>query len=327
MSRVSDAVLSRENLLQDFFGGWIPSDVELLQKYAHALEGVPASGELIDWLGVRTDLQMHTWLPKPADNTLQVLGLPVPDDMVHAETIEYVALAMAMERAIAHGDGAFTVMELGASYAPWCVASCVVARRLNFSRIHMTAVEASSGSIPFITAHAQKNGLTGCADVTIRPIYAAVHTADQPVYFPKIAVEKDNGAQMAISPGGIDYRGVGVEYDRVDGITLGTLCQPISRVDFLHLDLQGAEERLLTDHEFLSTLDQKIATMFLATQSRLIEGLALKAMSSYGWKLVRERPTTYTQNTRTVDINGWTTRDGGQLWLNPRYGSKHTTIS
>ena len=97
MSRVSDAVLSREKLLQDFFGGWIPSDVELLQKYAHALEGVPASGELIDWLGVRTDLQMHTWLPKPADGILQVLGLPVPDDMVHAEAIEYVALAMAME--------------------------------------------------------------------------------------------------------------------------------------------------------------------------------------------------------------------------------------
>jgi FkbM family methyltransferase len=322
-SKLQNALAARATLGQDFFGGWEPKDADFLKRYLHPLVGQAQPGELIDWLGVRTDLDMHSWLSRPESNIIHVLGLPIPNDLIHAEAIEYVAVITALERAAAHQDGAFTMMELGASYAPWCVASCVLATRMLFSRIHMTAVEASEPSVPHITAHARRNGLTDRPDVTVRPIHAAVHVRDEPVFFPRINVSKDNGAQLALERSDVDYRGLEVAHDRVEGITLTTLCQDLPRVDFIHLDLQGAEEALLADANFLQTLDTRVATLFLATQSRLIEGMALKAISAMGWRLIRERPTTFQQNSRTSDVNGWTTRDGGQLWLNPRFGSLH----
>lgn len=294
-----------------------------MQRYSHPLVGEPKAGELVDWLGIKTDLSMHGWLPRPENDIIHVLELPVPNDMVHAEAIEYIAVLMALERAAAIRDDAFTVMELGASFAPWCVASCVLAVRMLFLRIHMTAVEASEASVPHIVDHARRNGLMDRWDVSVRAMHAAVHVRDEPVYFPRINVSKDNGAQVVIQPSDVDYRGVEVAHDRVNGVTLSTLCEGMSRVDFVHLDLQGAEQALLEDAAFLRTLDTKVATLFLATQSRFIEGMALKAISAMGWQLVRERPTTFRQNNRTADVNGWTTRDGGQLWLNPRFGDLH----
>ncbi len=323
MPDVERCLEARGLLEHDFFGGWAAPDVELLKKYAHPLVGPPTAGELVDWLGVRTDLDMHAWLPRPADNIIHVLGLPVPNDMIHAEAIEYIAMIVGLERAARHADRRYTVIELGASYGPWCVSSSVLATRMRFENIHLTAVEASATSVPNIGRHAQRNGLGGRADVEIRAIHAAVHLADEFVYFPRIQVNADNGAQVALEPSQVDYRGIQVQHDRVEGISLSTLCEGFERVDFVHMDLQGAEERLLGDERFLGTLDSKVATLFLATQSRLIEGIALKTISALGWRLVRERPTTFQQNSRSNDVNGWTTRDGGQLWLNPRFGDLH----
>jgi hypothetical protein len=317
---------ARERLLFDFFGGWNVSDIELLRPYQVRASGEAVPGEILDWLGVRTDLRMHAWLPVPDNGYIHVLGLPVPSDQIHAETIEYIALVVGIERALATGGANFSAMELGASYGPWVTAAGVLAERAGFASIDLTAVEASEQTVDKIIEHAERNGLTGRPDVSIRALHAAVHLVDEPVYFPRVDVSSDNGAQLSTTNDSVDYRGLNVKYDQVNGLTLATLCEDIDRIDFLHLDLQGAEERLMQDSSFLDTLDEKVATFFLATQSRLIEGLAVKALSKRGWRLVRERPTTYMQNDRTSDVNGWTIRDGGQLWLNPKYGEKHFNL-
>ena len=310
-------------LQHDFFGGWSAGDIELLRPYQDCENAKGHPGELLDWLGIRTDLSLHAWVPVPPTGFIHVLNLPIPSDQIHAETIEYVALIVGLERAKSRGDESFTAIELGASYGPWVTAAGVLALRNGFRRINLTAVEASKETVPQIIEHAARNGLTGRPEVAIEGIHAAVHVNDKPVYFPRVDVSSDNGAQLSITNDTVDYRGLPVEYDEVAGITLATLCAQREQVDFLHLDLQGAEERLIQNPEFIQTLDAKIATFFLATQSRLIEGLALRVLSERGWRLVRERPTTFQQNDRTADINGWTTRDGGQLWLNPRFGEKH----
>jgi len=322
-----EAQLEAVSRLQyDFFGGWNPSDIELLKAYQNCANVEVAPGELLDWLGIRTDLAMHAWLPVPPTGYIEVLGLPIPSDQVHAETIEYVALIVGLERAKASGRSSFTAMELGASYGPWVTAAGVLAERDAFTSINLIAVEASEQSIPKIIDHAARNRLTSRPGFVINAMHAAVHVDDAPVYFPRVDVSSDNGAQLSTTNEAVDYRGLSVEYDEVEGITLATLCAEIEQVDFLHLDLQGAEEWLLHDSEFIATLDDKVATFFLATQSRLIEGFALKTLSKSNWRLVRERPTAYQQNDRTTDVNGWTTRDGGQLWLNPRFGNKHFDV-
>lgn len=310
----------------DFFGGWTPSDIDLLGRYQQIPVEGAREGEVMDWLGIRTHLSHHAWVKIPENGRIDILGLPVPSDMIHAETIEYIALVVAIERALEHDKGSFTVLELGASYGPWVTAAGLLASRARFPKIHMRALEASSESVPHIAAHAELNGLSNRAGIRIDPIHAAVHVSDEDVYFPRVNVSHDNGAQVSTVDKKLDYRGLSVAHDRVRGLSLGTICRDLSEISYVHLDLQGAEEKLLADEPFLETLSTKVGTFFLATQSRYIEGLALRSLSQRGWVLVRERPTTYAYNDRTSDVNGWTLRDGAQLWLNPRFGKTHLNL-
>lgn len=315
-ARVQTAIDSRANATNDFYGGWEDSDLEFLAAWApDPLTLRPERGQLVDWLGVRTDLKNHAWLTVPSDGCIVVADLPVPDDQVHAEAIEYVGLLRGIERAQRLGT-TYTMMELGSSYGPWSVAAGVVAKRAGFERIHLTAVEASEPTIALLERHIALNRLADDAAVEWRIVHAAVAAAEGVLFFPRVDTRADNGAQATTSPDSIDYRGLSVAYDEVPAITMRQLVDPYERVDFVHLDLQGAEEALLVDETFLQCIGERVSAMLLATQSRLIEGLALRELSRRGWRLLRERPTRFEPNDRTSDVNGWTTRDGAQLWVN-----------
>lgn len=324
--RVRTALLSKNSAVNDFFGGWKECDLDLLQRYRNTIAVEPQLGEIVDWLGIRTDAALHAWRPMPASAGVSIQSLPIPDDQVHAEAIEYIALIVALERAVHSGGIKFAMMELGASYAPWATAAAVLAKRAGFGDINLVAVEASGRAVPTISEHAARNGLLAAKGVNFKAIHGAIFLNDEDIFFPKVDVAGDNGAQIAVAPSDEDYRGLRLEYDTVKGFSLATLCADYERIDFLHMDVQGAEADLLNNDSFLSTLNTRVATFFLATQSRFIEGLALQKMAALGWILIRERPTTYSQNARTKDINGWTLRDGGQLWLNRRFGDEHIAV-
>jgi FkbM family methyltransferase len=206
------------------------------------------------------------------------------------------------------------MLELGASYAPWCVSAGLVADRLGFERIHLVAVEASRPAIDRIHDHVRLNGLADRGHVTWDILHAAVSFRGGQLYFPRVDTRSDNGAQATRRRARSDYRGMRLEYDKVPAVTLPELTRSLDHVDYIHLDLQGAEEALLEDDGFLNCLSKRASAMLLATQSRLIEGLALRALPARGWRLVRERPTMFQQNDRTDDPNGWTVRDGAQYW-------------
>lgn len=317
-SRVDKAVEARANATNDFFGGWELSDIQFLERYKITATQAPEEGTITDWLGIKTQSRYHAWLGNPKLNMI-IGDIPVPDDALHAEAIEYVALFVSLERArLKNAPPSFTMMELGASYAPWATASAVCALRLGFEKVFCTAVEASGPAIQKIKDHASQNGLLPNGKVRFDIINAAVSTDSRTLYFPKLDVNSDNGAQAVSIASETDYRGLNLHYEEVAAVTLSDLTRDSALVDFLHMDLQGFEEKLLGNSEFIQCLDQKVSTLFLATQSRLIEGLALQTLSRLGWELIRERPTSFKPNHRTQDINGWTLRDGGQLWINTR---------
>jgi FkbM family methyltransferase len=304
--RVRTALASMASAENDFFGGWTPDDVALFETWRTDVSNLTAQpGELLDWLGCRTALAHHSWLNHPQNTGLVIADIPVPDDQVHAEAIEYFALITSLNKA---DKRSFCVMELGASYAPWSVAACVVANRVGFQSVHGVAVEANAGTLPNIHEHVGRNNLKA-KGIRFDVLHGAVSTTSEPLFFPTVDTASDNGAQATKSPGNSDYRGVNQQYAEVPGLTLKNLAASTSRVDFLHMDLQGAEEELFLNDEFLAVLSEKVGVLMLATQSRLVEGLAL-----------RERPTTFKPNERTLDVNGWTLRDGAQVWTNLTIG-------
>ena len=319
-SRMETAFFVLENAVNDFFGGWSRDDCHLLEAYRPKSYPKPSGQEIIDWLGIRTNASYHSWL-NISDKGMVNAELPIPDDMVHAETIEYVALVTSINNACNRHQNSFTAVELGASYAPWAIAAGVLADRKGFKEINLLAVEASSSMSPKISEHAKLNGLLeGDNIVKLNVVQGAIACNDGVVFFPKVNVSGDNGGQISTVSKVKDYRGLDLDHEEVAAYKLDTLLASYQKVDFLHMDVQGAELELLKNTEFLQTLDQKVSLFFLATQSRLIEGVALEALGSLGWNLLRERPTIFRQNINTKDVNGWTLRDGGQIWINPKLG-------
>jgi FkbM family methyltransferase len=318
--RVLTALHSKATAAADFYGGWSEDDVELLQRWAVDVGGVPVEqGLLIDWLGCRTELGNYSRYPVPAEGGVVVPGIPIPNDSVHADAIEYVALLTGVERARARGSS-FNMLELGASYAPWAVFGALVARRAAFERIVVCAVEASKSAMDRIEAHARINGVLGQPGIDFRIRNAAVSVSNKALFFPEVDTSTDNGAQASASRRRTDYRGMRVHSVRVPGVTIHDLTDDLDVVDFVHLDLQGGEEPLLRDKRFLERVDQRVACMMLATHSRFIEGIAIDALANRGWTLHRERPVKFQPSAATRDVVGWTSHDGAQLWVNTKFG-------
>jgi FkbM family methyltransferase len=306
MSRVEQAVEARKIMGEDFFGGWEESDVALFRRFATPAHAVP--GKITDFMGVRTSTQFHPWAAH-YDNA--VLGeLPLPDDSLRAEAIEYFALFDALVRS---SSDSFRMAEIGSSYAPWTCAAAVCARRLGKASIQLTAVEASSYLFGLIPLHLGENGID---PHSVKLINGAAAGERMTLFFPRISSPADNGSQTSQTSVDTDYRGLDVESEEVQAYPLPELL-PDGLVDLIHMDVQGHEYEVLRSAK--DTLNERVRAIFVGTHSREIEGKLIHLFKDLGWHLERERPTRFAFSADRSDIVGWTTRDGGQYWRNPAF--------
>ncbi len=152
MARAEAAFEARKVLGEDFFGGWDPSDAVLFARYAQP--AVPTPGKITDFIGIKTSAFLHPWA-QHFDNV--VIGqIPLPDDSLRAEAIEYYATLHSLEAA---APDSFKVAELGASYAPWTCLCATLAARTGRTNTRFVAVEASSFLYDFIPLHLAENGI------------------------------------------------------------------------------------------------------------------------------------------------------------------------
>ena len=314
--RVQLAIDSKKSAVNDFFGGWEISDIELLNEFRTLPSTGPSSGEILDFLGVRTRHSLHAWLNSKETEAIWLKDLPIPDDSVHAETIEYVSLLNSITIATINQKEIFSVLEIGASYGPWASAAGVIAVRQNFNKILIMELEANKEIQVHAMEQLDRNGLVQSNNIDIKLICAGISTQNGKAFFPKIDVKSDNGAQISMEPISTDYRGLQGDHEEIDTVNLSSILADVDQIDFMHMDVQGTEEFLLQDLEFMKTLTSKVVALFLATQTRKIEGIALEILNMHGWKLLRERPTMFKSSEKTKDIKGWTLRDGGQYWVN-----------
>ena len=311
-ARIDSAASARETLGQDFFGGWQPSDLELFARHHRAAEGCP--GFVTDYFGVKT---ASNFVPWAAGNDGAVFtDPPVPDDGVRAEAIEYFALLDAFERS---PSSEFSMVELGASYAPWACMAGVLAMRQRKSKISVRAVEASRFFFDLIDRNFVANGLVSSDSVAIRAtaIHAAVGIKRGKAFFPVVTSAFENGGQAADTKVDVDYVGRSVEHEEVNVCTLEDAFEGLDVIDLLHCDIQGAEAEVLTFGA--GVLTRKVRHMFVGTHSRYIEGLLIDCFHKHGWLLDRERPCAFTHRADLTSPVGMTTRDGGQYWVNARF--------
>lgn len=308
--------------LPDFLLGFRSYNIEEIRF----LESLAAESRIldknliIDYFGMRIDPDYE-----PAQEARRgevIEKAPFPTDTVLAEGIEYAALAQSLMRSGGH----FNLVEVGAGWGPWITLAAICGRRLGKSRIEITAIEADHERFGALRRHLALNELV--------PITAPVDGTDGDLVwhlYESIAWFDDAGARWPegkLADAGRqahkadnnslqDYRGRPAVFSNRPSISLSRIIQRHEWVDLLHIDLQGVETALISSA--LNDLNDKVCRLFVGTHSRLIEGELLALLFREGWLLEREEPCLFRTGAGGASIEGLTIRDGGQLWVNPRF--------
>ena len=291
------------------YAGYEPADVDTLHR--HAVGPASLAGDhYIDGFGVKT---LYDCVPFASPDALNLARLehPIPDDGFHAEGIEYVALLDAIERFAT--DGSFVAVEAGAGWGPWLAMVGVVCRNREVEQIRLIGLEASPERFALMRRHLDFNQLDQHHGVAVELFEGAVWSHDGVIHFPESAVE-DMGAAASTDSTDTDYRGQAVSTREVPCTRLPTLVGEGRDVDFLHIDVQGAEGEVISSH--LDWLNHHTRSMMVATHSRPLEGELMVLLNHNGWILQREKPCRFNAGHAISDWCGATTVDGSQYWIN-----------
>ena len=289
------------------YPGYLPEDAGLVSRYAKAKASI-SDDYYIDGFGVKTEFASVPFCD-PLNLSAERLQFPLPDDGFHAEGIEYAALLDAFDNRKVKGR--FTAVEVGSGWGPWIAMAGVLARQHDVNRLCLIGAEASAERYSLMCRHLETNALVVGDGVNISTFQGAVWTHDGEVAFPESDVG-DMGSAATASHSSKDYRGFSVNLGSVPCRTLSTLCEGVGEIDFLHMDVQGAEYELVEGE--LPWLNRHVRSLMVATHSRIIEGAIMRILTDAGWRLRREKPCRFRFEGETADWVGRTEADGSQHW-------------
>lgn len=296
---------------QQIYRGYSDADIEMLRKFVTGKAKLYESF-FVDGFGQRTLLEC---VPFASEFNLHRLTLPVPDDGLHAEALEYITLVDSIQRS---GDS-FCAVELGAGWAPWISLAGVLARKKGLSNICLVGVEASAPRFELMKKQLAFNKLrpdskdnnTFLNNIHCKLFEGAVGLESGWLYFPDVPVT-DMGPATSTENCHVDYRGVQTKNLKVKSYTLHEILEDIKKVDYLHIDIQGAESDLVAAN--LSLLSERIDGMMIGTHSRVIEGRLIELLFGRNWHLHREKPCMVDWQSSAHTIAGMTGVDGCQYW-------------
>jgi FkbM family methyltransferase len=245
-----------------------------------------------------------------------VEGPPLPGNC-HGDALEWLGTLRAVEEA---GD-AFTVLELGAGWGPWCAIAHRGARMRGIADIRVVAVEGEAGHIGFIHQHFQDNGVPAEA---ARVLHGVAGPRDGIAEFPRQRrASSDYGGAAAFgeAPGeraGLDYfvelRGDNLaEVERLPCHSLATLLAPHDRVDLVHCDVQGAEEGVFAAG--MEAANAKVRRVVVGTHSFALDRAMLALFARAGWTCEGIFACEMQEQATGLAV---TVKDGCQVWRNPR---------
>jgi FkbM family methyltransferase len=286
-------------------------------------EGVVEQGWTVNWLGVRTRLEMQggvRGVERPS--TIRTEPPGASEDL-----LEWVDVL----ESVAESGASFTMLELGAGWGRWLVNAAAAARRLDPERaLRLVGVEAEPTHFRWLVRHFRDNGLEPREHMLVR---AAVAARDGSVKFQRgdaadwygQSIERDDPAaklagpvsrvlrwgrnaaanRLALAP---DSRRV----RRTRAVSLRTLLAPLDHVDLIDADIQGVEADVF--EAAADAIDAKVRRVHVGTHGPEIEERLRALFGGLGWDCRFD----YAAGTRAptewgpVDFE-----DGVQSWLNP----------
>jgi FkbM family methyltransferase len=291
------------------FSGYRPDELAILDKY-HATTLRPQPGFIVDFIGTRiaTDI---VWTFAAERLNGAVLDVPVPGDF-HAEAIEWIGVLKCVESA----GNRFAVIELGAGFGTWAIASAVAARAKGIGDIRIAMVEGDPRHCASARLHFANNGFDPDAHTIL---HAAVGVENGIAHWPRSdAPASEDGWNHRPNFGEGDY--MGRSFDdmmEVQVVAMRDLIVLEPEWNLVHIDVQGHEVDIV--RSCLEEIGRRAHWIVVGTHSRKLDGDFIAMMHDAGWLLENEKPAKFTYNRGFPTLEGMTTLDGTQVWRNPRF--------
>jgi hypothetical protein len=185
-----------------------------------------------------------------------------------------------------------------------------VAAKSRGKRVRLFGMEADDESLGFARLALRDNGI---AESEFTLVQGIAGKAGSVALFPKVGAEGGGGGEAIFNPTGDQLRAAldSGKFVQMPVIDIDALTRDEKKLDFLHVDIQGAELDLL--REQFGWLCKKVRYLFVGTHSKQIEGGLFQLFTTGGnWKLEVERPAVFglVEGRPLVQI------DGAQAWRN-----------
>jgi len=267
----------------------------------HGLE--PTEGFQTNWLGVQVDPKIYPFL---ADTGGTLDPFPCPANW-HADIAEWAAALQAVDNA---PRDSFTMIELGCGWGCWMNNMGVAAKRTG-RKVHVIGIEGDEGHLQFAREALARNGF-GSDEYTLHRGIAAATGGT--ALFPR---QKHAGHSWGLEPvfgATIEQQAQAAASGSHDILPMISLREAIgqhSRIDLLHIDIQGGEADLV--EQCLPLIQEKVAYMVIGTHSKHIEARLFDLMGATDWRIEMERPAFY----QVISTKPELIVDGVQGWRNP----------
>lgn len=213
---------------------------------------------------------------------------------------------IALLTSVSNAKGTFRMAELGAGWAPWLVRASFAAQQISaIDKVELLAVEADPTHYNWIIDHFLDNNLNP-NDYYI--LNGAVSNTSSTLKFPKLSNPNSNyGASLNAVTNE-------TKFIEVQGYTLENLINKFSgALDFLHIDIQGAEYDVIPSS--IKLLKNNVKTIMVGTHTSSNKHEELYSLfSQHGWEPILIFPRHEKVNTEfgVVQFD-----DGFQFWRNP----------
>jgi hypothetical protein len=277
--------------------------IELINKYRPTnLKASPAHA--VNFLGLKINPDFMPECIRQAPGSVEIP--PIPANW-HADISEFGAVFRAVDLASENG---FIMGEMGCGWGCWMGISGLVAKNRGLV-VKLYGIEGDKKHISWAKENMAANGFAEKEYTVVEGIASpktgkalfpladkgAIHYGLEPIFN-----ASDLEIQKALK---------NKSHEILPMVPLEKIFSGESRVDLLHVDIQGGEVDLISGS--MDYLSKHVSYLVIGTHSRSIEGKLIDILLKNGWILEIERPAIFHMKQSELV----TAVDGVQGWRNP----------
>ena len=206
----------------------------------------------------------------------------------------------------------FVMVDAGAGFGRWLVSAvCGLRRRSPMTPFHLVGIEAEPTHFGWMTQHLRNNGIDPAQHQLLHAAVGGESGTAELLFGDDPAAWY--GQTLATTFNG-QYAREQHRIMTVRCLSLNAILADLQVVDFLDLDIQGAEEQAVATG--IDVMTRKVRRAYVGTHAPHTDRIVNGFFASRGWQCVRQFPCLSIADTEfgRIEFN-----QGIQHWVNPRF--------